>query len=192
MCDYCSWIRQLLERIDADAQERERKKSLPRVDLVIVVHGSIGKIPRYAQKFMLKEVKLILVNARGESDLIKGRSSVDAVERATCHMESKKYFNCAYGGLLDANKEVVMDAAMMTDGLRAGCVGAVRNIEHPITLAKKVLQQTEHVLIVENGAQKLVLESGIPTLPSGWLVDTSNSWTLLEEENDGKIQTNGN
>lgn len=67
-------------------------------------------------------------------DLIGGRSSLDAVERAICHMESNKYFNCAYGGSLDANGEVVMDAAMMTDGLRAGCVGAVRNIEHPITL----------------------------------------------------------
>lgn len=61
---------------------------------------------------------------------------------------------------------------------------------HMTFLAKKVLQQTEHVLIVEDGAQKLALESGIPTLPSGWLIDTSNSQTLLEEENDGKIKTN--
>lgn len=67
-------------------------------------------------------------------DLIKGRSSLKAVEHAICHMESKKYFNCAYGGSLDANEEVVMDAAIMTNDLRVGCVGAVRNIEHPITL----------------------------------------------------------
>jgi len=49
-------------------------------------------------------------------------------------MERKKYFNCAYGGSLDANGEVVMDAAIMMDNFRAGCVGAVRNIAHPITL----------------------------------------------------------
>lgn len=67
-------------------------------------------------------------------DLIKGCCSLDAVERAICHMESKKYFNCAYGGSLDANGEVVMDAAIMTNDLRVGCVGAVRNIAHPITL----------------------------------------------------------
>lgn len=67
-------------------------------------------------------------------DLLKGRCSLDAVERAICHMERKKYFNCAYGGSLDANGEVVMDAAIMTDGLRAGCVGAVRDVAHPITL----------------------------------------------------------
>lgn len=61
MCDYCSWISQVLERINADTQKREKKK--PRVDPVIVVHGGAGKIPRYARMFMLKEVKLILTNA---------------------------------------------------------------------------------------------------------------------------------
>lgn len=47
------------------------------------------------------------------------------------------------------------------------------------------------MLIVEDGAQKLALESGIPILPSGQLIDTSDSWTLLEEEeNEGKIKIN--
>lgn len=67
-------------------------------------------------------------------DLLKGRCSLDVVEGAIRHMERKKYFNCAYGGSLDANGEVVMDAAIMTNNLRAGCVGAVRNIAHPISL----------------------------------------------------------
>lgn len=67
-------------------------------------------------------------------DLLKGCCSLDAVERAIRHMENKKNFNCAYGGSLDVNGEVVMDAAIMTNDLRAGCVGAVRNIAHPITL----------------------------------------------------------
>lgn len=73
-------------------------------------------------------------------DLIKGRCSLDAVECAICHMERKKYFNCAYGGSLDANGEVVMDAAIMTNDLRMGCVGAVRNIAHPITLGPYFFQ----------------------------------------------------
>ncbi|EGI63271.1 Putative L-asparaginase [Acromyrmex echinatior] len=97
-------------------------------------------------------------------------------------MESKKYFNCAYGGSLDVNGEVVMDAAIMTNDLRVGCVGAVRNIAHPITLAKMVLQQTEHVLIVEAGAQKFSMESGIPTLSPGQLIVMSDSKTSLHEE----------
>ncbi|KYN40872.1 WD repeat-containing protein 60, partial [Trachymyrmex septentrionalis] len=119
-------------------------------------------------------------------DLTKGCCSLDAVERAICHMERKKYFNCAYGGSLDANGEVVMDAAIMANNLRIGCVGAVRNIAHPITLAKMVLEQTEHVLIVEAGAQKFSLESGIPTLSSGQLIVMSDSKTSLHEEENNE------
>ncbi|XP_072760008.1 isoaspartyl peptidase/L-asparaginase isoform X1 [Anoplolepis gracilipes] len=117
-------------------------------------------------------------------NLIKGCCSLDAVEHAICHMENKKYFNCAYGGSLDVNGEVVMDAAIMTNDLRVGCVGAVRNITHPITLAKLVLQQTEHVLIVEEGAQKFALESNLPILSPGQLVVTFDSKTSLHEERD--------
>lgn len=48
-------------------------------------------------------------------------------------MESRSLFNCAKGGSLDINDEVVTDAAIMTIN-DAGCVGAVRDIEHPISL----------------------------------------------------------
>ncbi|XP_011875815.1 PREDICTED: isoaspartyl peptidase/L-asparaginase-like [Vollenhovia emeryi] len=183
MCDYCSWISELLARISAETRLRKKKKK--RVDPIVIVHGGAGRIPRDARKFMLDEVQKAAIAAY--RDLVEGRCSLDAVERAICHMESKKYFNCAYGGSLDANGEVVMDAAIMTNDLRAGCVGAVRNIAHPITLAKLVLQQTEHVLIVEAGAQKFALESDVPILPPGQLIVTSDSKTSLHEEgNNGK------
>ncbi|XP_026827208.1 isoaspartyl peptidase/L-asparaginase [Ooceraea biroi] len=188
MCDYCSWISQVLDKIDAKAQVRKKRRLAPWVDPVIIIHGGAGNIPRYAQKFMLDEVKEAAITSYCE--LIKGCSSVDAVERAICHMESKKYFNCAYGGSLDANGEVVMDAAIMTGDFRAGCVGAVRNMAHPITLAKKVLQQTEHVLVVESGAQKLALESNIPILSSEKLIVTSDSKTSLHEEEDSGNKKN--
>lgn len=48
-------------------------------------------------------------------------------------MESRPLFNCAKGGSLNVNDEIVTDAAIMTTR-DAGCVGAVRNIEHPISL----------------------------------------------------------
>jgi len=53
-----------------------------------------------------------------------------------------------------------------------------------IFVAKKVLQQTKHVLIVESGAQKLAVESNIPILSSEKLKVTSDSQTSLHEEED--------
>lgn len=62
MCDYCSWIKEILARIDAETQMKKKKKIImPRVDPVIIVHGGAGKIPRYARKFMLDEVKLFVI-----------------------------------------------------------------------------------------------------------------------------------
>lgn len=58
MCDYCSWVGEILAKISAETRAKEEKgRELPRVDPVVVVHGGAGKIPRYARKFMLEEVK---------------------------------------------------------------------------------------------------------------------------------------
>lgn len=57
MCDYCSWINEILARINIETQIREKKKKVLRVDPVIIVHGGAGRIPRYARRFMLHEVK---------------------------------------------------------------------------------------------------------------------------------------
>lgn len=54
-------------------------------------------------------------------------------------------------------------------------------------LAAKMILQTEHVLVVEAGAQKFASESGVPTLSPGQLIVTSDSKTSLHEEgNNGK------
>lgn len=54
MCDYCAWIAEVLAKIDA----KEKKRPL-RVDPVVIVHGGAGRIPGYARKFMLDEVKAV-------------------------------------------------------------------------------------------------------------------------------------
>ncbi|XP_043790732.1 isoaspartyl peptidase/L-asparaginase-like [Apis laboriosa] len=170
MCDYCSWIDQILTRIRNEIKP-EKKKRRVYVDPVIIVHGGAGKIPRNKRKHILFEVKNAAIEAY--SDLINGRSAVDAVEKAISYMESRSLFNCGKGGSLDINNEVVMDAAIMTTK-DAGCVGAVRDIEHPISLARKVLEKTEHILIVEKGAQKFALDHEIPILPPSSLREFSS------------------
>lgn len=56
-CDYCSWIREIFATINTETQIKKKKKIVPRVDPVIVVHGGAGKIPQHARKFMLDQVK---------------------------------------------------------------------------------------------------------------------------------------
>ncbi|XP_031843136.2 isoaspartyl peptidase/L-asparaginase [Nomia melanderi] len=129
MCDYCSWVEQILSRIVIET--KPEKKPRVHVDPVIVVHGGAGKIPRKIRHRMLIEVKNASIEAY--KDLVNGKSAVHAVEKAISYMESKPHFNCAKGGCMDVNDEVVMDATIVTPE-DAGCVGAVRDIEHPISL----------------------------------------------------------
>ncbi|KAG7200604.1 hypothetical protein KM043_001162 [Ampulex compressa] len=180
MCDYCSWIDQILATVQAEEETKENQLR-SQVDPVIVVHGGAGEIPRKERDYMIREVKNAA--AIGYDALTKGRSSLDAVERAVCHLESSRYFNCGRGGALDINKQITMDAAIMTNDYRAGCVGAVRCIEHPITLARKVMQNTDHTLIVEEGAQKLACEFGIPIL--------SPSKMMFEDEDKESMDSFG-
>lgn len=60
MCDYCSWIKEILIKVSPEIKVTEKKKSIERVvvDPIIIVHGGAGRIPRDARKFMLEEVKL--------------------------------------------------------------------------------------------------------------------------------------
>jgi len=60
MCDYCTWISKILARIGVEAQIKKKKKK--GINPVIIVHGGAGRIPRYAQKFMLDEVKLFTIH----------------------------------------------------------------------------------------------------------------------------------
>ena len=165
MCDYCSWIKSALEKAKVKEKGKVPEKKPPVIEPVIVVHGGAGRIPKIEREFMIAEVK----NAAKEAylKLIEGMPAIDAVVLAISHMESKKYFNCAKGGSRDVNGEIVMDAAIMDNNLKIGCVGAVRDIEHPITLAKAVLEKSDHVLIVERGAQRFALSMGIPALSPG-------------------------
>jgi beta-aspartyl-peptidase (threonine type) len=94
--------------------------------------------------------------------LKRGGSALDAVEAAVRFMETDATFNAGRGSNLNAKGEVEMDAAIM-DGasLRAGAVGAVGGVEHPIELARRVMERTRHVLLVGEGALSLAREEGV-------------------------------
>ena len=75
---------------------------------------------------------------------------MEAVVRA---MEDDPTFDAGRGAFLNAAGEIELDAGVM-DGstLRAGAVAAVRNIRNPISLARLVMDKTEHVLLAGDGA----------------------------------------
>ncbi len=89
-----------------------------------------------------------------------GGSALDAVEHATRIVERNPTdHTVGLGGLPNILGEVRLDAAIM-DGrtLRAGAVGSVRGHVHAITLARRVMEDTPHVFLVGDGAERLARE----------------------------------
>ena len=84
--------------------------------------------------------------------LADGGSALDAVEAAVRVMEDHPVFDAGRGSHLNQDGEVELDAGMM-DGctLMAGAVASVKRIANPITLARRVLHDSEHVFLVGLG-----------------------------------------
>ncbi|KAI4497715.1 hypothetical protein M0802_007255 [Mischocyttarus mexicanus] len=171
MCDYCSWIEQILARINVESKLLEERIPPPRVDPTIIVHGGAGKISETKRTFMLEEVKNAALEAYKK--LIEGYTAVDAVDTAISRMENTLYLNYMEETHMHNNDEIIMDAGIMTNNLDAGCVGLVCGIEHPIKLAREVLENTDHVLVVENGAQRLAEKAKLSKLPEKYLTRQS-------------------
>jgi len=108
----------------------------------------------------------VRVVKRAKEVLLKGGSVLDAVEegiKATEDDNSNR--SVGIGGLPNFEGEVELDAAIMEGStLRAGSVAAVKRVRHPISLARKVMEVTPHVMIVGDGALKLARALGLEEL----------------------------
>lgn len=95
--------------------------------------------------------------------LAGGGSALDAVEAATRLVEDNpEDHSVGYGGYPNLLGEVELDASLM-DGatLRAGAVGALKGYRHPITVARRVLEELPHVMLVGEGAARFAAELGM-------------------------------
>ena len=119
----------------------------------IIVHAGAWNIPKELEKPSLEGIERAA--KLGIDSLLKDNSALEAVEIAVKCMEDNPTFDAGTGSVLNAEGEVEMDAAIM-DGrtLNAGAVAAVRNIKNPISLARKVMENSNHLFLVGEGANK--------------------------------------
>ncbi len=136
---------------------------------VIVVHGGAGSIADDTLPARLDGCKEAALE--GWRVLAQRGSALDAVETAVVALENNPLFNAGTGSALNSLGQVEMDAAIM-DGktLSAGAVGAVSGIKNPISLARKVMEESRHVLLVGEGALLFAREKGIPECPPESLI----------------------
>ena len=121
---------------------------------VIVVHGGAGTWQPERSQPGLEGVKRAA--KKGFAILENGGNAVDSVMEAVAVMEDDDAFNAGYGSSLNMEKSVEMEASIM-DGktLQAGATGLLKDIKNPVRLARIVMEKTDHVFVVGEGAEKL-------------------------------------
>lgn len=127
----------------------------------ILIHGGAGHIDSESRAAILRGCELAL--ACGWQALRAGASALDAVTRAVVALENDPLFNAGIGAVLNRDGEVELDASIMQGhDLRAGAVAAVRTVQNPIQLARRVLEEGRHVLMVGKGADDYARAQGMP------------------------------
>jgi beta-aspartyl-peptidase (threonine type) len=107
-------------------------------------------------------------------------NSLDAVEAAIRLMEDSPLFNAGKGAVFTSEGTVELDASIM-DGktLKAGAVAAVKHLKNPISVARLVMEQSPHVLMVGEGAEAFAKGKGIEPVPNEYF-RTERRWQELQ------------
>ena len=124
------------------------------------------------------------VNAAAWQILSAKGTALDAVEAGARHIEDKIDCCVGLGGYPDRDGIVTLDSCIMDHNANCGAVASLERIKHPVSVARKVMENTPHVILVGAGAQQFALENGF-TLESGALSDEAkkayDQWLIKSE-----------
>lgn len=127
----------------------------------LIVHGGAGADPASDPEELRRGIRDAV--AAGWVVLTQGGGAVEAVEAAVCAMEDNPRFNAGRGSVLTTEGTVEMDASIMEgDGLKSGAVACVTAVRHPISLARRILEDGRHSFYVGEGAMARARALGIP------------------------------
>jgi L-asparaginase / beta-aspartyl-peptidase len=153
---------------------------------VLIVHGGAGA-PRLAEHAGRQGAVERALDAGWEA---MGRGALEAVQAAVSHMEDEPMLNAGIGASLNLDGDVELDAGLMEGTtLRAGAVGAVRDVRHPVDLARAVMEDGRHVLLVGAGASRFARDRGIETCdPTIFVTDRQRaSWSARISDTVGAV-----
>lgn len=132
---------------------------------VIAIHGGAGAITR-AQLSQEQERRYIealsSIVETGQRMLEAGESALDVVTEAVRLLEECPLFNAGIGSVFTRDETHELDACVM-DGitLKAGAVAGVSHLRNPVLAARLVMEQSPHVLLVGEGAEKFAFAHGM-------------------------------
>lgn len=150
----------------------------------LVIHGGAGTISRDAMSPEREaEIRADLDRAldAGHAVLDAGGTALDAVTAAVVVLEDSPHFNAGKGAVFNADGVNELDASIM-DGstLSAGAIAGVHRVRNPITLARKVMEDSPHVMMIGEGAERFGESAGGIDFVDPAYFRTEHRWQQLK------------
>jgi len=161
----------------------------------IAVHGGAGTLSRRDTSAEQEKAYLAGLSEAldaGYALLERGAPSLDAAIAAVCVLEDNPLFNAGRGAVLTRDGAAELDASVM-DGktLKAGAVTGLKHVKNPVSLARRVMDHSPHVMLVGAGAEEFARHQGVELVSNEYFrtpVRQSQLHRLLagaaEKEND--------
>lgn len=144
--------------------------SVPMKPYGLVIHGGAGVIQREQMSPELEaeyRAKLAEALQAGYAILERGGAALDAVIAAVQVMEDSPLFNAGKGAVFNADGICELDASIMNGRtLQAGAVAGLRRVKSPIQLARDVMENSPHVMMIGEGAEKFAASRGYEFVPN--------------------------
>lgn len=153
-------------------------------NITLVIHGGAGTITRQNMTPEKEKAYREVLNQAlqtGYGVLKKGGTSMDAVEATIRIMEDSPLFNAGKGAVFTHDGKNEMDAAVM-DGKtgKAGSIAGVTVIKNPISTARRVMDKSEHVMMVGPGAEAFAKVQGMEIVDPKYFY-TEARWKALQQ-----------
>ena len=150
----------------------------------VVIHGGAGNIaPESLTDTQIEEYNNKLAEAlmAAEEILSNGGNSLDAVETAARILEDSPLFNAGRGSVFTIDGKNELDASIMCGQTHnAGAVAGVTTVKNPISAARKVMENSPHVLLTGKGAETFAFEQGLEIVDPGYFFD-QRRWNQYRE-----------
>lgn len=158
----------------------------------LAIHGGAGTLVKgmmTPEKEIAYKTALQQALDAGYSLLEKGNTAIEAVEASVQVLENCHLFNAGKGSVFTAEGTHEMDASIM-DGktLNAGAVSLISGIKNPVSLAKDVMEKSEHVFLAGEGAQIFAKENGYELASPEYFHDDFRHQQWLEIKDTDSFQ----
>lgn len=124
---------------------------------VIIVNGGAD-----GTKYADRRRKGVKQAAEAGYALLENGTALDAVEKAVMLMEDDPVFNAGTGSTLSLDGKIEMDACVLCSDQSMGAVAAIKDVKNPIAVARKVMEETDHILLAGEGATQFARMMGFP------------------------------